>query len=270
MSETDIPDLTLDVNGNRYKLNEEFLQAIQERAHREYEENHLFDCWWKIDADDPILVIETEGKVVPWDKLDELEVEMKDISDVQGDDWHEVDDTDDHVDGGGGMQSIKPDEAQPEDEQDSPEEEDMDRTHFGLTPRDFEEIPSPDSEDEEKVPPEPEEMDRGPALVWWVPRHPDIEERWDTGRAMVPVYSWVEWNVQNRVDEVRLSDDTEVEPDSHDHWESLLKAYDCEKVGEYTVSQSKPDDTEDESGQVERKGKDQYEDGKYGGDNWNV
>lgn len=262
---------TIDVNGKRFALNEKFREAIQKRAEGEYRDNPMFSCWWKVaDRDDysddeweennheegdPILVIETEGPIVPWYDLDELEVEMQDIS-------QESDDSDntDH-DSGNGMKTISPDEAIPEDE------DDEERAYFPLTPRDFEEVPQPEKENPEKIPPKPVKMGDEPSLIWWIPQHPEVEERWSTGEAITPTFSWVEWNIQARANEIRFKDDGEHKPNSHDHFESLCKLYDCEKVAEYTVSQDKPDS---ESGQVKRKGKKQFEEGKYGGDNFHV
>lgn len=296
MSENEDVDTTytLDVNGKRYALNEDFREGIQRRARGEYRGNHLFSCWWKVASrddytdeewaennhseGDPTLVIETEGPMVPWDRLDELEIEMEDISQPPEADYHEDDgDTTEH-DSGNGMKTLPPEDAIPEDEQ---EEQELGRTYFPLTPRSFEEVPQPDGDEPDKIPPKPMEMGDDPSLIWWVPKHPDVEERWGAGEAVVPTFSWVEWNVQARADEIRRKTPGEikneklnsngpvsdVKPNSHDHFESLCKIHDCEKVGEYTVSQSTP---EGESGQVKRKGKKQFEDGKYGGDNFHV
>lgn len=262
---------TIDVNGKRYALNEEFREAIQRRAELAYEDNMSFSCWWSVahednytdeawennnhENGDPLLVIETEGPIVPWNELDELEMEMEDISQPVDDDTDRND-----IDSGNGMKTIPPEDALGED--DDGEE----RTHFSLTPRDFEDVPQPEGEHLEKLPPKPEKMGDEPSLVWWIPRHPDIQERWSTGEAIVPAYNWVEWNIQARADEIRFSDD-EVKPNSHDHFESLCKSRDCEVVGEYTVSQNTPNG---ESGSVKRKGKKSFEEGKYGGDNFHV
>lgn len=278
MSENEVDDTyTIDVNGKRYALNEEFRESIQRRARGEYRGNHLFSCWWKVanrddytdeqwennnhSNGDPILVIETEGEMVPWDNLDELEFEMEDVQPEA--DYHEDDDDTTEHDSGNGMKTLPPEDAVPEDEE---EEQEIGRTHFALTPRSFEEVPQPDSDKPEQIPPKPMKMGDDPSLVYWIPKHPDVEERWNAGEAITPTFSWVEWNVQARADEIRFKPDGDHKPNSHDHFESLCELHDCVKVGEYTPS----DTPDEESGQVKRKGKQQFEEGKYGGDNFHV
>jgi len=266
------PQYTVDVNGKRFSLNEEARRSIQRRAENEYSENHLFSCWWKVasaeDAEnsdihevgDPVLVIETEGPMVPWEKLDQLELEMKDTSSFGG-----VDQGSSDVNEGGGMKTIKPGEVS--DDGGSDETREKNRTHFGITPQDFQEVPSPEGEDPEKIPPKPEEFDE-PTMVMWVPENPDLDHTWSAGEAIAPMFNWVEWNVQTKADQPRMTEDRD---DSHDHWESLLKSHGCEKVGELAPKQQppEPDDSNEKSGSAKRKG-DEFENGKFGGNNWNV
>lgn len=266
------PQYTVDLNGKRYAMNEEWRESIQQRARGEYRENTMFSCWWRVataddEADpdtvhqegDPILVIETEGPMVPWEKLDQLELEMQDTSAFDG-----VDSGSSDVNEGGGMKTIKPGEVQ--DDNDS-EKREKNRTHFGITPQDFQEVPSPEGEDPDKIPPKPQEFDE-PKLVFWIPDHPDIDHTWSAGEAIAPMYNWVEWNVQQKANQPRINEDKD---NSHDHFESLAKHYDCEKVGELAPKQQPPEpDQSGESGSVKRKGKKSFEDGKYGGSNWNV
>jgi hypothetical protein len=262
------PQYTIDVNDSRYQLNEEFRASIQQRAEREFAENEFVSCWWRVadssdgnDTDsvheqgDPILVIETVGPIVPWEKLDQLELEMKDTDSFQEHDTGSGSD----VDEGNGMRTIKPGEVN-----DSDEEREIPRTHFGITPNSYEEMPSPDGESEDTVPQEPVEFDE-PTLVKWVPDNPDITHSWETGRAMVSVDSWVEWNVQQRADQPR----TEEGDDWNNHYESLLQMHDCEKVAELQPNQSPPDGNDEPSGSQQRKGKDWFE-GNAVGDRWNV
>ncbi|EGQ44292.1 MAG: hypothetical protein J07AB43_00580 [Candidatus Nanosalina sp. J07AB43] len=80
------------MNGTLYNLNESIRESIQDRARREYEENETFSCWWKVaspeqydtedewnetvhESGDPVLVIETMGVMVPWERLDRLKPE---------------------------------------------------------------------------------------------------------------------------------------------------------------------------------------------------
>jgi len=218
-------EYTLDVNGKRYELNKEFRESLQRRAEYEYEDNEMFSCWWKVEDNDPILVIETQGKMVPWEQLDHLGADIDDEN------------SDESIFG---------------------------RTHFSFTPRRFEEVPTPEGEDPNKIPPEPEELDNDPKMVMWVPEHPNIEHTWSAGEAIAPMYNWIEWNVQLRADQPKPNRDKQ---NSHDSFESLCRMYDCDVVGKYTPSNDIPSG---DSGSVQRKGKKQFEDGKYGGDNFTV
>lgn len=262
------PQYTIDVNNSRYQLNEEFRASITGRAEREFAENEYVSCWWRVadssdenDADsvheqgDPILVIETVGPIVPWENLDQLELEMQDTNSFQEYDTGSGSD----VDEGSGMKTIKPGEVT-----ESDDEREIPRTHFGVTPQSFEEMPSPDGESEDKIPQEPVEFSE-PTLVKWVPDNPDVTHSWATGRAMVSVDSWVEWNVQQRANQLRTDDGD----NWHNHYESMLQMHDCEKVAELQPNQSPPDTSSEPSGSEKRKGKDWFE-GNAVGDRWNV
>jgi hypothetical protein len=199
-----------------------------------------------------VLVIETTGTTVPWDSLDQLEMDMKPEPDTGG-----PEEPPEEVDSGNGMAEMEPPQDPPQ------QEPDFGRTHFKLTPHRFEEMPSPGGHDPEKIPTKPEEVDES-MMVMWVPRHPDIDVTWAAGEAVAPVFSHVEWNIQEKAEQPRPERD---KPNSHDAFESLCLMNDCEVIGEYTPSNDIPKET---SGQVERKGKQAYEEGKYGGGNWSV
>lgn len=274
---SDEPQYTVDLNGKRYSLNEEARERIQTRAKNEYSDNPMFSCWWRVataeDEDDedtvhqegdPILVIETEGTIVPWEKLDQLELEMQDTSAYQEFDTGSGSD----VDEGNGMKTIKPGEVQ--DGAGAEGGKEKSRTHFGITPQGFQEVPSPDGEDPNKVPPKPVEFDE-PKLVYWIPEHPDIEHSWSAGEALAPMANWVEWNVQQKANQPRLTKD---KADSHDHWESILKMDECSVVAELAPKQT-PDKSDDDSSSgdsaaVQRQGKDSFENGRFGGNNWTI
>lgn len=264
---------TIDINGKRYELNEEFRAALETRARAEYRKNPVFSCWWSVarkenhsdeawednihEEGDPILTIETEGVMVPWDRLDQLEAHMPRHVEVDGAD---PDDGDvEELDAGNGMKTIPP-----EDNPSQPSNDEIfGRTHFSLTPHRFEEIPNPGGDNPDKVPPKPIEMDGEPEMVVWLPRHPDIEHMWGAGETISPMGSWVEWNVQQRANQPRPNKD---KSNSHDSFESLCRIHDCEVVAEATPSNDVPE----EAGQVERKGEKAYEEGRYGGGNWHV
>jgi hypothetical protein len=247
-------EYTIDVNGKRYKLSDKFREAIEERAEREYSGNERFSCWWKNDDGDPTLVIETYGKMVPWDRLDQLEMQMEPEIELASDD--DVVDPDD-VDSGNGMAEQKPPDRDP-----SPRDVNFGRQHFGLTPHRFEEVPQPGGDDPEKIPPKPKKLDE-PSLVKWIPRHPDVDVRWDAGEAISPMDSWVEWNVQEKAEQPRPIKD---KINSHDAIESLCQIHDCEVVA---TAEPSNDIDKTVSGSVERKGEDWFE-GDVVGDRWNI
>jgi len=278
MTDTDNADYTVQVNGKEFELNEEARTAIQTRAKHEYSENPMFSCFWKVahpsqyaegewdetihQEGDPVLVIETEGPMVPWERMDKLNVEMQEVGpESQLDRQMDRDDDQrpDEQDNGNGLKTIDPDDV-------DEAEKTIGRTHFGLTPQSFEEVPSPDGEEADKIPPKPEKLE-GPSLVTWVPENPEVEHSWSAGEAICPMYNRIEWNVQVKANQPRLTKDKD---NSHDHWESLLKSHDCDKLAELGPSQRTPSKDDQPSGQVQRKGKDQFEDGKYGGNNWQV
>jgi len=241
-------EYTLSVNEKKYKLTDEFRRSIERHAELKYESNDYMSCWWKKIDGDPVLVIETSGYIVPWEKLDQASFEMVDVSDT--------DDDAELIDNGNGVQSIDPDDM-PSNDSGADEE----RTHFTVTPRDVDDIPQPDVDDADTIPPEPMEID-GTELVKVIPKDPYVDEYWGAGRAITKMDSWVEWNVQARADNPRPhSDDT----DSHDQFESLCRTYDCEVVATMQTT-GKPDE---KAGSVKRKGEDWYE-GDVVGDRWNV
>lgn len=268
---SDEPTYTVDVNGVRYALSEEARREIQARAEREYARNEMFSCWWKVaspeqyepeeweenvhEAGDPVLVIETRGPMVPADDLDQLNVEMQEADPFGGMDSG---DGQSH-DSGNGMRTLDPSDAPDGDDA----EKTIGRTHFEHTPRDYEDVPSPDGEEEDKLPPAPEEMGEHPVMAVWLPDHPDIEHTWSSGEALVSATSWVEWNVQQKANQPRPEDD---ESDSHDHWQNLLESMGCTIVAEQGPSQEPGADDSDEAQD------EQTEDigPKYNGDNWAV
>lgn len=243
-SDSDEPQYTVDLNGKRYSLNEAARASIERRASLEYEQNEAFSCWWKTASKqqytensweenphqqgDPVLVIETVGVMVPWERLDKLNVEMQQADPFGGMDSGGLSDS---LDSGNGMQSLDPN-----DDSDTDTEKVIGRTHFTHTPQSYEEVPSPDGEEEDKIPPKPVEMGEDPVLVKWIPEHPDITHEWSAGEAIISVDSWVEWNVQARADQPQLSRGNNKD-NSHDHWESLLNYHDCSVVGELGLSQ---------------------------------
>lgn len=277
------PEYAIEVNNKLYELNEEIRETIEERARREYEENSMFSCWWKTasseqyedgewedtihDEGDPVLVIETAGPMVPWERLDTLDVQMQEVG-PQSELDRQMDEADtdpNETDNGNGVKSVPKDEVSDNENAVEDSEPETGRTHFRLTPKEYEEIPDPDGEDPDKIPAAPMEMDGDPALIWWVPDHPDIEHTWTSGKAVAPMQSWVEWNVQKKADQPRISEDKAT---SHDHWESLLKYHECEVVAKMVPRQDVPGNTS--TGEPDEREEPEPLEGKYGGDNWTV
>lgn len=267
-------EYTIDVNGKRYELSNEFKESLERRAELEYEDNPKFSCWWMVatesgewlarddhEAGDPVLVIETTGPMVPWDRIDQLEMSMDPREAPHADSGSSVDDgqEDTERDAGNGMAEVKPPEDEPNPE---PRDVNFGRTHFGLTPHRFEEVPSPGGDDPDKVPPNPDRLEE-PSMVMWVPRHPDVDVTWGAGEAIMSMSNRVEWNVQEKANQPRPSKDKR---NSHDAFESLCRIHDCKKVGEYTPSNDIPKGV---SGQVERKGEGWYN-GDEVGDRWHI
>ncbi len=267
---------TVRLNGKRYQLNEEMRDAIQARARSEYEENEMFSCFWKTaspsqypdgeweqnmhDEGDPVLVIETEGPIVPWDRMDTLNVEMQEVGPESQLD-REMDRSDEQ-DNGNGVKTMDPNDLD-----DDEIEKEIGRTHFSMTPQSFEEVPDPDGEEPDKIPAKPTELGEDPALIAWVPNHPDIDHTWAAGEAICSMYNRVEWNVQKKINQPRPIRETD---DSHDHWESLLAIHNCEKIGELGPSQRPPNQATEQRDPSDDDVPDKFEDGKAGGGNWRV
>ncbi len=267
---------TVAVNGKEYALNQDIRESIVGRAEGEYRENAMFDCFWKVaspdqyeegaweetihDPGDPVLVIVTEGPFVPWDRLDRLDVEMQQAEpDSQFDGVGQDDDETEDIDNGNDLKMVPP-----EDRDDDDVDMKIGRTHFAITPKSFEEVPSPDGEDPEKIPPKPLELEE-PSLVKWIPEHPDIEHTWSAGEAICPMFNRVEWNVQKKADQPRLTKDKDT---SHDLWESTLQTHGCEVVAELGPSQDVPSGQSKSSGSEDEEPEDIGP--KYNGDNWQV
>lgn len=259
-------EYTITLNGKRYELSDAFRASVERRARLEYEGNPTFDCYWTVarredytdeqwennihKEGDPLLVIDTTGPRVPWERLEQLEIIDAGPPDRQdGGEKNEYD-------GGGGAATVDRDEIERSDEGDP-----FGKNHFLALPYDYQDVPQPEGDDPNKIPTAPETFD-DPSMVLWVPRDPSIDHTWSVGDAITSVATHFEWNVQKRADQPARTKD---KPNSHDTFESLCRICDCEVIGEVAPSDEVP-----ESGSVQRKGKKAFEDGKYGGDNWHV
>lgn len=233
----DRPSIT--VNGTEYQLSAEVLSMVEGLADREYGENEFLDYYWRIagtegehDAGDPILVIETEGPMVPREDLTEMKIEPANEPVPQD------------VDNGDTTMEQRDDENN--------ELEDLKQVIY---PKDFRAYPDPEDDDFDTLPPEPEAFnDDEPEMITPIPDS-DRDERWSSGRAIVAKHSHVEWNVQKRADSAANYVDNNL--DDHDAWEAMLQGLGCTELGSVDTSTT-PDDP------------DEALDGKYGGDNFHV
>lgn len=280
---------TITVNKKEFELNESVRRSVQDRARNEYSENGMFSCWWKVaspdqyssreewdetvhESGDPVLVIETEGRMVPWSRLDTLSMEMQN-AEVNGGMNSSSDARDDTVDSGNGMRSIDPSDVTGGESSDGDSGRTIGRTHFQQEPRSYDGVESPDGEEEDKIPPAPMEMPDEPMLVKWLPDHPDVTHTWAAGEAIIPVFTRVEWNVQVYADQPLLGETKNpFEETRNDRWENMMKRHDCDKVGEISVTETPGTSSQSNSGNQTSSSSD-VEDigGKYnGGGNWHV
>jgi hypothetical protein len=192
---------TVTVNGKTYALNDSFKREIEQIAENEYGDNDFLSYYWRVadDSDDDhnegdaLLCIETEGKMVPWDKLSEFEMQMESVGPqfIMPDD--STDDSD-HSDNGNGTQSIDGDSIS------ASGDDTIDDFKLPMFPRGYRPIPDADDGRFDTVPPAPKKYDESePILLVPIPMD-TREERWAAGEAMIPVSTYVEWNMQRRAD----------------------------------------------------------------------
>jgi hypothetical protein len=214
---------TVTVNGKTYALNDSFKREIEQIAENEYGDNEFLSYYWRVadDSDDDhnegdaLLCIETEGKMVPWDKLSEFEMQMESVGPqfIMPDD--STDDSD-HSDNGNGTQSIDGDSIS------ASGDDTIDDFKLPMFPRGYRPIPDADDGRFDTVPPAPKKYDESePILLVPIPMD-TREERWAAGEAMIPVSTYVEWNMQRRADTAPAYG-TESHGHSHDKWEAWLE-----------------------------------------------
>lgn len=74
---------TLTVDGTTYELTDDFRRFVQRSAESAYESNEYVSTWWKQDSGDPVLVIETAGKRMPYEYIDQVATEEIDEEDEE-------------------------------------------------------------------------------------------------------------------------------------------------------------------------------------------
>jgi len=262
----DNTNTTVTVNGKQYALNDSFRAEIEQIAENEYGENEFLSYYWRVadDSDDEhnegdaLLCIETEGKMVPWDKLSEFEMQMESVGpqfimpDTNGDDS-------DHSDNGNGTQSIDGDSTP------ASGDDTVDDFKLPMFPRGYRPIPDADDGRFDTVPPAPKKYDESePILLVPIPMD-TREERWAAGEAMIPVSTYVEWNMQRRADTAPAYG-TESHGHSHDKWEAWLENHGCEVIGTVQPKNPPREEMPDDEDVFARRDLG----GKFGGNNWNI
>lgn len=259
-------ELSLRVNGTVYRLSDDLTDHIEGLAESLYDENEHLSYYWRVaDAEDarngrhekgdPLLCIDTSGVMVPWQQLSEFEIEVEEDSPgIPGG----SDDTT-ATDNGNGVQTVDPDE--------SDDDESVEDFKMPMFPEQYRPIPDPDDDDAETMPPSPERFDEdgGPIVNMPVPEN-ERQERWDTGRSMVPLSTTVEWNLQRRADTTHLYG-PEDGGHSHDEWEQLLELTDCEVTGHVQASNPPSEDDADPDSIYDEESD---KGGKYQGNNWQI
>jgi hypothetical protein len=188
---------TLTVDGAEYELTEAFRAYVQETAENSFEGNEYVSTWWKQSDGDPILVIETAGKKMPYRYIDELD---------------------------------------PNEMPDGEEEEVDERLHFMQEPEQKENIGQVEREDDETtIPEKPQEMPEDDVLVAPVP-NVEPYDKWAVGKAVTPMQGIYERNLQAMVDaDGDIEAHSEEKQSSLDvstgSWEWLVQRFDCEQVG---------------------------------------
>lgn len=187
---------TLTVDGAEYELTHTFREFVEEAAENSFEGNEYVSTWWKRSDGDPVLVIETAGKRMPYRYIDELDPEEM-------------------PDGG---------------------EDVEERLHFMQEPEQKENIGQIEREDDDStIPEKPQEMpEDDDVLVAPIP-NVEPYDKWAVGKAVTPMQGIYERNLQSMVDaDGDIEEHSEEKQSSLDvptgSWEWLVQRFDCEKV----------------------------------------
>jgi len=268
--------LSVCVNGKVYRLSDQFKNDIEQVAENEYGDNEFLSYHWRIadsedddhDAGDALLCIETQGHMVPWEDLSEFELEMQEQGAQVIEPDSDADDSEtEERDNGNGVKTVPRDEVgMEEDEDDTPDE--MQDFKMTMTPERFRPIPDPEDGKFGTWTPEPREYsdEDGPIVVMPVPMN-HRDERWSAGRSLVPMFTTVEWNLQERADSVP-SFGVDKSGDSHDKWQDWLERRECEVTG--TLQPKNPPAEDDGESPEDMYDSDKDIGPRYGGNNWQV
>jgi len=268
-------DMTLCVNNTEYQVNSKLREVIEHRITSEYGENNFLEYYWTIENTDPVVKIETEGNYVPWDKLSEFEVNNNNSSDDTNTSQNKnpVNNSPDNPNprtiksNASTLMKRQQDNKNSNDntsqDTSTPSDDDIDDYKKVMFPESVRPFPDPDDEDFGTLPPMPEEFDEEEneeTLIIPIPENQRIE-RWAAGEAIIPVYSTLTWNLQDRADSIprygthntstqSIPQESEItrnnQQNSHDEWEALLEHCDCPIITE-SITQDEQDNTSDEN-----------------------
>jgi hypothetical protein len=268
-NEKSIEELRMTVNNTEYQLTESLQALVEQRIKSEYGNNNFLEYYWTIENNDPVVKIETEGNHVPWDKLSEFEVNTDSNSNSDSEKTPSSNSTHSN-------QSPKSSSGnQPRSNAsrlmkmprnntsttgntntNTNEQDDVDDYKKVMFPESYRPFPDPDDQNFGTLPPMPDEFDEDEneeTLVIPIPEN-QRSERWAAGEAIIPVYSTITWNLQERADSTprygtrdsitqsitheNTIRDTTTQMNSHDEWERLLQEANCPVINSDTTQES--------------------------------
>lgn len=244
-------ELSISVNNTEYQLNESLRALIEQRIKSEYGDNNFLEYYWTIENNDPVVKIETEGNRVPWDKLSEFEVNKDHDQDNTSPTSNSTASNQSPKSSGashngqGGLMKMPRNDTSNTSNTNTNEHDDVDDYKKVMFPESYRPFPDPDDQNFGTLPPMPDEFDEDEneeTLVIPIPEN-QRSERWAAGEAIIPVYSTLTWNLQERADSIprygtrdtstqsitreNTIDNTTRVTNSHDEWETLLQESNC-------------------------------------------
>lgn len=244
-------ELSISVNNTEYQLNESLRALIEQRIKSEYGDNNFLEYYWTIENNDPVVKIETEGNRVPWDKLSEFEVNKDHDQDNTSPTSNSTASNQSPKSSGashngqGGLMKMPRNDTSNTSNTNTNEQDDVDDYKKVMFPESYRPFPDPDDQNFGTLPPMPDEFDEDEneeTLVIPIPEN-QRSERWAAGTAIIPVYSTLTWNLQERADSIprygtrdtstqsitreNTIDNTTRVTNSHDEWETLLQESNC-------------------------------------------
>ena len=226
--------VTIQTDGTySYELSDKAQERLLRSAEIAYEKNQYVDCWFETYDDsfeeahpgacpraqygDPIIVIETEGPMVPADRVVQpQEAKSIDSSQLEDDDAELVDEKDN----GGDMMTVLPDRDNP------------DKANYSVEQLVKDSIETRSEQIENgRLPRRPHEEPEVPQFIQLMPELDGTV--WSTAEAMFPVGGFYYRNVQTRIDYPPTPPSKTLEQarqESHETWQEMLENMDCKKT----------------------------------------